>query len=84
MSETVNNYSNNDYSIKDYSKQIIDRIYNLEANIVTLQKAIDNRQFNQSIQSSQINLIKVRNGILLNPNTKDIDNATIGTRRITT
>jgi len=73
MSETVNNYS-----INDYSKQLMDRIYNLEANIVTLQKAIDNRQFNQSIQSSQINLIKVRNGILLN------GTGTTGTRRITT
>ena len=78
MSETVNNYS-----INDYSKQLMDRIYNLEANIVTLQKAIDNRQFNQSIQSSQINLIKVRNSIILNPKTGNPDSTT-GTRRITT
>jgi hypothetical protein len=59
MSETVNNYSN-----KDYSKILMDRIYNLESNIINIQKAIDNLQYNQSIQSSQAELIKVRNGIL--------------------
>lgn len=59
MSETVNNYST-----IDYSKFLFDRIYNLESNIIKLQKGIDNLQYNQSIQSSQTDLIKVRNGIL--------------------
>lgn len=73
MSETINNYSN-----KDYSKILMDRIYNLESNIINLQKSIDNLQYNNSVQSSQAHLIKVRNGILSNAvNTN-------GTRRITT
>jgi hypothetical protein len=76
MSETVNNYSN-----KDYSKILMDRIYNLESNIINIQKAIDNLQYNQSIQSSQAELIKVRNGIL--SNAVNYDNTTNGTRRIT-
>ena len=59
MSETVNNYST-----IDYSKFLIDRIYTLESNIINLQKGIDNLQYNQSIQSSQTDLIKVRNGII--------------------
>lgn len=59
MSGTANNYSN-----KDYSKILMDRIYNLESNIINIQKAIDNLQYNQSIQSSQAELIKVRNGML--------------------
>ena len=54
MSETVNNYS-----ATDYSKTLFDRIYNLETNIINL-------QYNQSVQSSQTHLIKVRNGILSN------------------
>ena len=58
MSDTVNNYST-----IDYSKKFMDRIYTLEANIINLQKAIDNLQYNQSIQSSQTHLIKVRNDI---------------------
>lgn len=61
MSETVNNYST-----IDYSKILMDRIYTLESNIINLQKGIDNLQYNQSIQSSQTHLIKVRNGILAN------------------
>ena len=61
MSETVNNYS-----ATDYSKTLFDRIYNLETNIINLQKAIDNLQYNQSVQSSQTHLIKIRNGILSN------------------
>ena len=56
MSETINNYSN-----KDFSKILMDRIYNLESNIVNLQKAIDNLQYNHSIQSSQVDLIKIAN-----------------------
>jgi hypothetical protein len=76
MSETVNNYSN-----KDYSKILMDRIYNLESNIINIQKAIDNLQYNQSIQSSQAELIKVRNGIL--SNAVNYNNTTNGTRRIT-
>jgi hypothetical protein len=56
MSETINNYSN-----KDFSKILMDRIYNLESNIVNLQKAIDNLQYNHSIQSSQAHLIKIAN-----------------------
>ena len=78
MSETVNNYSN-----KDYSKILMDRIYNLESNIINIQKAIDNLQYNQSIQSSQAELIKVRNGILSNAATRNYDNTTNGIRRIT-
>ena len=54
MSETINNYSN-----KDFSKILMDRIYNLESNIINLQKAIDNLQYNHSVQSSQAHLIKV-------------------------
>ena len=61
MSETVNNYST-----INYSKILMDRIYELESNIVKLQKGIDNLQYNQSIQSSQTHLIKVRNGIIAN------------------
>ena len=56
MSETVNNYST-----IDYSKLLADRIYKLESNIINLQKSIDNLQYNLSIQSSQAQLIKVRN-----------------------
>ena len=59
MSETVNNYST-----IDYSKILNDRIYTVESNIIKLQKGIDNLQYNQSIQSSQTDLIKVRNSIL--------------------
>ena len=59
MSETVNNYST-----IDYSKILNDRIYSVESNIIKLQKGIDNLQYNQSIQSSQTDLIKVRNSIL--------------------
>jgi hypothetical protein len=68
MSETVNNYSN-----KDYSKILMDRIYNLESNIINIQKAIDNLQYNQSIQSSQAELIKVRNGILYRSTTENAE-----------
>jgi hypothetical protein len=60
MSDTVNNYST-----IDYSKKFMDRIYTLEANIINLQKAIDNLQYNQSIQSSQTHLIKVRNAVIV-------------------
>ena len=56
MSETFNNYST-----IDYSKLLADRIYKLESNIINLQKSIDNLQYNLSIQSSQAQLIKVRN-----------------------
>ena len=73
MSETVNNYST-----IDYSKILMDRIYTLESNIINLQKGIDNLQYNQSVQSSQTHLIKVRNGILANAQ------GTTGQRRITT
>ena len=59
MSETINNYSKN-----DYSKILMERIYNLESNIITLQKAIDNLQYNHSVQSSQAHLIKVRNNYI--------------------
>ena len=73
MSETVNNYST-----IDYFKILMDRIYTLESNIINLQKGIDNLQYNQSVQSSQTHLIKVRNGILANAQ------GTTGQRRITT
>ena len=79
MSKTVNNYSEKDYSEKDYSKILIDRIYNLESNIINLQKAIDNLQYNQSVQSSQTHLIKVRNSIITRANSK-----TDGERRLST
>lgn len=59
MSETVNNYST-----IDYSKILMDRIHTLESNIINLQKGIANLQYNQSVQSSQTDLIKVRNGII--------------------
>ena len=49
MSETVNNYST-----IDYSKLLADRIYKLEANIVNLQKSIDNLQYNLSIHQIYI------------------------------
>ena len=77
MSKTVNNYSEKDYSEKDYSKILIDRIYNLESNIINLQKAIDNLQYNHSVQSSQAHLIKVRNSIISNTGT-----TTTGQRRL--
>jgi hypothetical protein len=77
MSKTVNNYSEKYYSEKDYSKILIDRIYNLESNIINLQKAIDNLQYNHSVQSSQAHLIKVRNGIISNTGT-----TTTGQRRL--
>ena len=72
MSETFNNYSNN-----DYSKNLMDRIYNLESNIINLQKAIDNLQYNHSIQSSQAHLIKVRNSTIVRNNV-----TTTGERRL--
>ena len=59
MSETVNNYST-----INYSKFLMDRIHTLESNTIKLQKGIDNLQYNQSVQSSQTHLIKVRNHIL--------------------
>lgn len=74
MSKTVNNYSE-----KDYSKILINRIYNLESNIINLQKAIDNLQYNHSVQSSQAHLIKVRNGII----SKITSDTTTGQRRLT-
>jgi hypothetical protein len=74
MSDTSNNYST-----IDYSKILIDRIYTLEANVVNLQKAIDNLQYNQSVQSSQTHLIKVRNSIITRANSK-----TDGERRLST
>ena len=74
MSETINNYSNS-----DYSKIIMDRIYALESNVVNIQKAIDNLQYNQAVQSSQTHLIKVRNGIFA----KGVLNSS-GNRRLNT
>lgn len=76
MSETVNNYST-----IDYSKILMDRIHTLESNIINLQKGIDNLQYNQSVQSSQTHLIKVRNSILAR--TTSQGSATQYQRRIT-
>lgn len=73
MSETVNNYST-----IDYFKILMDRIHTLESNIINLQKGIDNLQYNQSVQSSQTHLIKVRNSILAGAT------GTTGQRRLTT
>jgi len=72
MSETINNYSN-----KDYSKILMDRIYNIESNIINLQKAIDNLQYNHSVQSSQAHLIKVRSSTIVRNNV-----TTTGERRL--
>ena len=76
MSETVNNYST-----IDYSKILMDRIHTLESNIINLQKGIANLQYNQSVQSSQTHLIKVRNSILAR--TTSQGSATEYQRRIT-
>jgi hypothetical protein len=59
MSEKIN--KDKTISNNDYYKHLMDRIYNLETNIITLQKGIDNIQFNFSVQSSQTQFIKSRN-----------------------
>jgi hypothetical protein len=70
--------TSNTYSTIDYSKNLMDRIYNLEANIINLQKAIDNLQYNQSVQSSQTHLIKVRNNIITRTPSRITDERRLG------
>ncbi len=70
--------TSNTYSTIDYSKNLMDRIYNLEADIINLQKAIDNLQYNQSVQSSQTHLIKVRNNIITRTPSRITDERRLG------